>query len=202
MGLGFGLGHDVWRQINEMTTEHLDEFRIEEKMILKVGTKLMLSRAKGYHTAIFDTVGYSAPTLKMDEGIVIQIYAPFEDMIRNFISRIVNEPRGVECLGAYGLAYATHPTKSGSIDHTNRRIALKAMQKVRAFFWDEASLTNFVYNIYKRMGIEDDDDHYIAPNPKFCHFDYCVNTRDRTPAEVYRKVLKIIIQNGGKISPI
>jgi hypothetical protein len=201
-----GIGNFFYGKMFVEVQDHLTEFGAMEKIERELLTDLVLHLAAGYPTAIIDTIGWSLPKWPRGKGIIIGIHAPISDMVRNFISRMSNEPRSVRIFFMYALAWHALPTKpsqsSGikAVDTVTKNEIRKQFAHIKAFFNDENDLASFTKDFFQRLGmsVTNDSDanmsYYIVPNPStnYCNCDYVVNTKDLSPYDVFKVVLAII----------
>lgn len=152
---------------------------------------------------IYDTIGNGPPIFEKDEDCyVILVYAPFEDMVRNFLTRLTtSDSRMAGVLWIFGCSFRAVSSTSGAsgasgtstaIDTINRRAVLGMMKQLAAFYESENALTRYINNLFHKMGIDDDNDHRIEPALERFTVDATVSTRGKTPIQVYEEVKKLV----------
>ena len=118
---------------------------------------------------------------------IVIVYASLDRLVKNILSRKTTDPRGIFVFTQYAKRYIKTDSSKDGLDIINRIEFIEQLKKIKYEFESENALVEFAKIIFSRMEIGDDNDHYIKLRDTF-QFDYILNTKDKTPIELYQEL--------------
>jgi len=158
--------------------------------------KLMFIESEKYDKIIFDDCRQDIiQFIDRKDVFIIVIYVSLENLVRNLLSRVSTEPRGLQMFEQYSIRFIKTDTSINSLNIINRKKFIEQLNTgVKYLFESEEQLIEFVYKIFAHMEIFDDNDHYVKLRNEYQH-DYIINTNDKTINEIYEELINILLKN-------
>ena len=172
---------DFNRYYTELEMKNLYEYVIAEMMRNAVVGK------DAVYDDITQTIAHQYPE---DKIFIIVVYTPLDKLIRNIIGRRETEPRlSVGAFKQFSERYIVTKDEHYAIDSINRKIFLGQLEeKLKYLFVSYDALQKFVYDIFEKMGIRDDDDHLIKLRDEY-KCDYLLKVENKTPEEISNELI-------------
>ena len=120
---------------------------------------------------------------------IILVYSDLSDIARNLVNRMKNgDPRGVVAFDQFADKYIKSDDQNKNIGEVNR-LAFKniLVKDFKNQFTSEENLNNFANNIFKRMDIDDDQNHYIKIRDNY-RYNYLLNTKGKTTDDIFKEM--------------
>lgn len=184
---------NFWKENSKQIRSTLPNEYAEPELVYKMNTTIMVSEAKKYDKAIFDDV--SQLVLDVTKNIndkkiyVIIVYTPLEDLVRNIDERRKKmDPRGLFALNQFIEKYEKTSDKdkewvSKNMIVNKKKFIEKLKEYLKYEFENESALINFAEDLFKKMEIDDDDDHFVKLRDKF-YYDHIINTSGKSKLKV------------------
>jgi hypothetical protein len=165
---------------------------IKDNEIKKRVAELMIESGKDHNLIIFDDSNRKVlEYYNRNDIFLIVVYTSFNDLVRNINSRRSTEPRGAFIFKHYPRRYIKTNNKEKSLDTINRQKFIKLLKENMKYeFESEKDLINFAKNIFQKMGIDDDNDHYIKLRDELT-YDFIMNTKNKTKDDIFDELKKI-----------
>uniref|UniRef100_A0A6C0C825 Cytidylate kinase n=1 Tax=viral metagenome TaxID=1070528 RepID=A0A6C0C825_9ZZZZ len=179
--LGVQKRMDLSRYYSEQEMKELYESVIAELMRIK-------EKAVVYDD-IVQTIATQYPE---DKIFIIVVYTSLENLIRNIKARAEIEPRlSVGAFKQFSERYIVTNEIDG-IDRVNRRVFGEKLEKeMKYLFESKERLTKFVEDVFGKMGIYDDDYHFIKLRENY-RCDYLLKVGVRSLDEVTKELEQFI----------
>jgi len=128
---------------------------------------------------------------------IINVFANLETIFRNLKEmKNENEPRTkfvfTDFSETYIKTYEDNPKKIEKINRNNFKNLL--LKHLKYEFTDKTHLINFANDIFKKMEIDDDNDHYIRVRDNI-KYDYLLNTSNKSKTEIFKELQENVFNN-------
>jgi dephospho-CoA kinase len=128
---------------------------------------------------------------------IINVFANFKTLSRNLESRRKEcDPRGINAFSQFADRYIktdeNDPKKIEKINKTHFKNLLLKYFKYE--FSNKKQLITFSNDIFKRMEIDDDDDHYIKVRDNI-KYDYLLNTTNKSKSQIFKELQDNVFDN-------
>jgi adenylate kinase family enzyme len=133
----------------------------------------------------------------IDKLYIINVFANFETLSRNLDSRKKEcDPRGINAFSQFADRYIKtdedNPKKIEKINRNNFKNLLLKYFKYE--FSNKKQLINFSNEIFKKMEIDDNDDHYIKVRDNI-KYDYLLNTTNKSKPQIFKELQDNVFDN-------
>jgi adenylate kinase family enzyme len=121
---------------------------------------------------------------------IINVFANFKNLARNLESRRKEcDPRGINAFSQFADRYIkTDEDNPKKIEKINRKSFKNLLLKYFKYeFSNQIQLITFSNDIFKRMEIDDDNDHYIKVRDNI-RYDYLLNTTNKTKNQIFKEL--------------
>ena len=177
-----------------MSEEYIREWYINKLRELMVNDAINSSEGK----AIFDDISQKELLLQLkkknllDDVFIIIVYANLETLARNLEHRRKEgDRRGKFAFNQFGNRYIKTESANKSLDIVNRgKFKQILLDNFKYEFENENELNNFANTIFKKMEIDDNNDHFIKLRDEF-KYDYLLKTAGKTKEEIFNELQKI-----------
>jgi hypothetical protein len=162
----------------------------DKNALMKYETrKLMYEESKKHDKVIFDDVDQQILDFfdEKEQSYIIIMYTSLKDLVRNIISRRNTDPRSIFVFNQYSKRYIRTDSNEDSLDSINRKHFIKQLKKMKWEFESEGELIDFANNIFAKMNINDDNDHYIKLRDTY-KYNYTVKTHGKNPETIYEEL--------------
>ena len=170
-----------------------------EKIYLNEPVKYMVKDAiESNKNIIFDHVSQKEIIDIMGNRklYIIIIFTNIKNLARNIeLRRKEGDRRGIFVFNQFADRYIKcSDNSSKKIEIVNREKFKKILLKYFKYeFNSESDLINFSNDVFKKMKIKDDDDHYVKLRPEYI-CDYLLITTNKTKDDLFKELKKIIIE--------
>lgn len=128
---------------------------------------------------------------------IINVFANLKTLSRNLeLRRKEGDPRGIFAFSQFADRYIKtdedNPKKIEKINRNNFKNLLLKYFKYE--FQNKKQLIDFSNNIFKKMEIDDDNDHYIRVRDNI-KYDYLLNTTNKTKKEIFKELQENVFDN-------
>jgi hypothetical protein len=174
---------DVNKYYSELEMKNLYESAVAE---------LMRNKVIGKDAVYDDIVQTIATQYPEDKIFIIVVYTSLENLIRNILGRSETEPRlSVGAFKQFSERYVV-ADKINAIDVINRRIFGEQLEKkLKYLFESYEKLKKFVDDVFEKMGIRDDNDHFIKLRDNY-RCNYLLKTDVLRPDEIVGELKQFI----------
>jgi hypothetical protein len=129
---------------------------------------------------------------------IINVFSNFETLARNIESRRTNKynPGGVSAFTQFADRYIkTDEDNPKKIEKINRKNFKKLLLKNFIYeFQNKKQLIDFSNEIFKKMEIDDNDDHYIKVRDNI-RYDYLLNTTNKSKSQIFKELQDNVFDN-------
>ena len=128
---------------------------------------------------------------------IINVFSNLETIFKNMeLQRKKEEPEGTYLFTQFSEKYIkTYEDNPKKIEKINRSNFKKLLLKYLKYeFKDKTRLINFANNIFKKMEIDDDNDHFIRVRDNI-KYDYLLNTSNKTKQEIFKELQEKVFDN-------
>ena len=161
--------------------------------------KIMIKDAVKNDTAILDTVNQSKfieifQEMKLnDRLLIIVIYTSLPNLIRNLESkRLEGVYIGLTPFIQFSERYIKTTEDNNKIDILNKINFINLLKNnLKYEFENEDMLLNFANNMFKKMNINDDLDHWINLRDEY-KCDYLLNTNEKSKEDIYKELGELL----------
>ena len=172
----------------------INEFEVYEQ------AKIMIRDAIKNDKAILDTVNQTKfieifNEMKLnDQLFIIVIYTSLPNLIRNLESkRLEGEYTGLIPFIQFSKRYIkTNEEDNNKFDLVNKKVFIELLKNnLKYEFENEELLLNFANDMFKKMDIDDDLDHWIRLRNEY-KYHYLLNTNEKSKDDVYEELDKLL----------
>lgn len=147
--------------------------------------RLMYDESKKFTKIIFDDIQQDILNFfNRNDIFIVIVYTPLNDLVRNIVARKTTSYRGLFVFEQFAKRYVKTDSSNDGIDKINVNNFIENLKQIKFEFDSEENLIEFAKNIFSKMGISDDNDHYIRLHNNYV-YDYILNTSNKTPKMIY-----------------
>jgi adenylate kinase family enzyme len=182
---------------NEYNNNNTNFYTIIQKMLfedsLKIKSNVLIDDVEQ-----FGYIKMFKEKKLIDKLYIINIFSNFETLTRNIELRRKNKdnPGGVSAFSQFAIRYIKtdedNPKKIEKINRNNFKNLL--LKNFKYEFQNKKQLIDFSNEIFKKMEIEDDDDHYIKVRDNIS-YDYLLNTTNKSKLQIFKELQKNVFDN-------
>lgn len=178
--------------LSVLPNEYLSNTKSSELLGL-TRAKNMYSASKKYDKVVFDDISQNIlKVIPRKQIFVIIVYCSLDTLTRNMTIRRFTDYRGKFVFDQYANRYVKTNTKKDSLDVINRKNFVTSLETMKADFESEDKLMQFATNVFNKMNIDDDNDHYIKLRDEYT-YDYIIDTKNKTPSEIFDELKNVTI---------
>jgi adenylate kinase family enzyme len=133
----------------------------------------------------------------IDKLYIINIFSNFKTLARNLeLRRKECDPRGINAFSQFADRYIKtdedNPKKIEKINRNNFKNLL--LKNFKYEFQNKKQLIDFSNEIFKKMEIDNDDDHYIKVRDNI-KYDYLLNTTNKSKPQIFKELQDNVFDN-------
>ena len=125
--------------------------------------KLTAKEFKKYKNVILEGVSIKLLDYLPKNTKSVLVYCSLSNLVLNIIKRKKIDPREKFVFNQFARYYVKTDNVKEKLDTVNLDSFIKNLKKIKFEFISEEDLFNFAKSIFKKLGINDNKDHYIKP---------------------------------------